>query len=651
VPKDLSYYELLSKSYPTIQDAAIEIINLKAILHLPKGTEHYFSDIHGEYDAFSHMIRSASGTIRQKINEVLPEKSKEEKDLLATLIYYPKEKLDLLSKQKRLNKDFYTQAIFDLVEVAKFITSKYTISKVRKATSPKFVYIIEELLQSHSYTFNKEDYYHSIIKSIIETGMAESLIIELSSIIRNLTVDQLHILGDIYDRGIGAYRCMELIMSIKNVDITWGNHDIVYMGAAAGSAICVANVIRTSCRYNHLCTLEDGYGISLRPLVTFAMKTYINDPCTSFIPSDEEANQIEDYDTAIIAKMHKAISIILFKLEGQLIDRHPEYEGNYLKKLDKIDFKTGNYHAKGMDYKLVDHNFPTINPKDPYNLTKDEQELIDKLTSRFRHCDKLQQHVDFLFTHGAMYRVYNDNLLYHGCIPMNKDGSFMAFKDAKGNSYSGKSYLDYLDKTVRQVYYSKESLSTDKDIFYYLWCFSGSPLFGKKNIITFETLFLSKKDRKDFKETKNSYYSLITQKEFCLKILNEFNIQSDKSIIINGHIPVKVKAGESPIKAGGKYIVIDGGLSEAYHRVTGIAGYTLVYNSHGLKLVAHNVFTSKEDAIKNNTDISHEVKSIALYPKRMTVRESYVGKKLSLKIADLEELLSLYKDGTIKVNG
>lgn len=647
--EDLHYYELLSKSYPSIQDAATEIINLKAILHLPKATEHYLSDIHGEYDAFSHMVRSASGTIRQKIEETLTDRTEEEKNLLATIIYYPKEKLDLLNKQNKLDKEFYEKIIFEMVEVAKYITSKYTISKVRKAISPKFIYIIEELLQSHSYTFNKEDYYHSIIKSIIETGMAESLIYELSSLIRILTVDQLHILGDIYDRGIGAYRCMELIMSIRNVDITWGNHDIVYMGAAAGDPACVANVIRTSCRYNHLCTLEDGYGISLRPLVTFAMKVYGDDPCTQFIPSDEEANQVEDYDTEVIAKMHKAISIILFKLEGQLIDNHPEYEGEYLKKLDKIDFEKGTYKARNKTYKLMDNRFETINPADPYALTADENELMDKLVARFKHCEKLNEHVDFLFTHGSMYKEFNDNLIYHGCIPMNSNGTFMVFKDKDGKEYSGKKYLDYLDKEVRKAYYSNDSSSLDKDIFYYLWCFADSPLFGKKDIITFETLFLSKEDRTDFTEEKNPYYLFVTQKEYCIKILQEFNITSDKSIIINGHIPVKVKTGESPIKADGKYIIIDGGLSEAYHSVTGIAGYTLVYNSHGLKLVAHDVFLSKEDAIKNNTDIAHEVERIALYPNRITVRESDVGKKIVAKISDLEKLLSLYVSGTLKV--
>lgn len=649
--KDLGYYTLLSRQFPSIEDAAVEIINLKAILHLPKATEHFLSDIHGEYDAFSHMLRSASGTIKEKIAEALPSKSKEEQDLLATIIYYPQEKLDLLEKEGKLDKQLYGEIIFDMLEVAKLVTSKYTLSKVRKATSPKFVYIVEELLQSHSYTFNKEDYYHSVIKSIIATGMAEGLIKELSKLIQTLAVDQLHILGDIFDRGVGAYHCMELLMKKKNVDITWGNHDIVYMGAACGSPVCVANVIRTSCRYNHLCTLEDGYGISLRPLVTFAMKTYSNDPCLPFIPSSEEANEVEDYDTAVIAKMHKAISIILFKLEGQLILRHPEYHGEYLLKLSRIDFKNGTYSAGGKQYRLLDASFPTIDPKDPYKLSVEEKELMDKLVARFKHCDKLMEHASYLLSHGSMYLISNNNLLYHGCIPTGNDGHFRILSDSEGQQYSGKSYLDYLDREVRKAYYDEDDEASSKDIFYFLWGFADSPLYGKGDLLTFETLFLTKKDKEEFVEKKDPYYSFVNNKDYCVSLLKEFGLTDTKSVIINGHIPVKVKAGESPIKAEGKYIVIDGGLTEAYHHVTGIAGYTLVYNSHGLKLVAHQVFSSKEEAIVNNADISHEATRIALYPRRMSVRESDVGKKLLGQISDLEELLSLYKEGIIKAKG
>lgn len=649
--KDLEYYKLLAKGFPTMLDAATEIINLKAILHLPKATEQYLSDIHGEYDAFSHMVRSASGTIRDKIAEAFPNKSKEDLDLLATIIYYPEEKLDLLKKENKINDSFLTETIFGLVEVAKVVTSKYTISKVRKAISPKFVYIIEELIQSHSYTQNKEDYYHSVIKSIIETGMADSLIKELSHLIQDLCVDRLHILGDIFDRGLGAYRCMELISSIRTVDITWGNHDIVYMGAARGNLACIANVIRTSCRYNHLCTLEDGYGISLRPLVTFAMKTYAHDDCRNFIPSSEEANDIEDYDTAAIAKMHKAITVILLKLEGALIDRHPEYQGEYLKKLGCIDFSKGTYTRNDRVFKIVDPYFPTVDPAHPYELSKDESELMEKLAERFRHCEKLEEHVEFLLSHGSMYLEYNGNLLFHGSIPTNEDGTFRKIVDEKGVSHSGKDYLDYLDKKVRQTYYSKDQPNNDTDIFYFLWCFASSPLYGKKDILTFETLFLSKADKALFSEEKDPYYSYVTSNGYCVNLLHEFGIYNDKAIIINGHIPVRAASGESPIKADGKYIVIDGGMSEAYHSITGLVGYTLVYSSHGLSLIAHKKFASKEAAIKDNADIANTVQRIALYPKRMSVRESDVGEKIAIQIADLERLLSLYQNGTIKVKG
>ena len=498
--KDLSYFKLLAKSYPTIQDAAIEIINLKAILHLPKGTEHFLSDIHGEYDAFSHMIKSGSGEIKEKINENFPQYSDKEKAALATIIYYPKEKLDLLAKQNELSNEFYRKTISDMIEIAKITSSKYTLSKVRKAISPKFIYIIEELLQSHSYTYNKEDYYHSIIKSIIETNLAKDLIIELGNLIQKLCVDHLHILGDIYDRGIGAYRCMDFISNQRSVDITWGNHDIVYMGAASGSPICIANVIRTSCRYNHLNTLEDGYGISIRPLVTFAMKTYGNDDCKEFIPTDEEANKIEDYDTEVIAKMHKAITIILFKLEGQLIARHKDYNGEYLLKLSHVDFNNYTYNINNKSYNLIDNNFPTISKDNPYKLTKEESDLMDKLVAAFCHCDKLQKHMSFILSHGSMYLEYNYNLLFHGCIPMEQNGDFSTFKDENGNIYKGKSYLDYLDKNIRKAFYNDDPFSKDKDIFYFLWCFKDSPLYGKSDITTFERYFLNSKDRKDFKE-------------------------------------------------------------------------------------------------------------------------------------------------------
>lgn len=440
--KNLAYLKLLSESYPTIQSAATEIINLKAILNLPKGTEYFLSDIHGEYDAFTHLMNSASGVIKDKINEALPEVSEEEKNLLATIIYYPKEKLDYLQSKGKLNNEFYFKILNLLISVARLTCSKYTRSKVRKLISRDFVYIIEELLQQSSIKLiNTEDYYNEIILGIIQTDRAKEFIEEVSNLIKKSTLDHIHILGDIYDRGAGAFRIMETIVNTRSIDITWGNHDAVYMGAATGNKICIANVIRTSCRYNTLSTLEEGYGISLRPLVTFALRTYGNDDCKEFIPKSEEAVDAEDYDIKVIAKMHKAISIIKLKLDGQLVLKHPNYKMNKLAKLQDVDFKNKKYIRDGKKYNLIVDNFPTIDFSSPYELTFEENELMKKLTHAFRHSQKLQQHVDFLFSHGSMYLAYNNNLLYHGCIPTNNDGTFTKFYDEIGKEYSGKEYL------------------------------------------------------------------------------------------------------------------------------------------------------------------------------------------------------------------
>ena len=440
--KNLAYLKLLSESYPTIQSAATEIINLKAILNLPKGTEYFLSDIHGEYDAFTHLMNSASGVIKDKINEALPEVSEEEKNLLATIIYYPKEKLDYLQSKGKLNNEFYFKILNLLISVARLTCSKYTRSKVRKLISRDFVYIIEELLQQSSIKLiNTEDYYNEIILGIIQTDRAKEFIEEVSNLIKKSTLDHIHILGDIYDRGAGAFRIMETIVNTRSIDITWGNHDAVYMGAATGNKICIANVIRTSCRYNTLSTLEEGYGISLRPLVTFALRNYGNDDCKEFIPNSEEAVDAEDYDTKVIAKMHKAISIIQLKLDGQLVLKHPNYKMNKLAKLQDVDFKNKKYIRNGKKYNLIVDNFPTIDFSSPYELTFEENELMKKLTHAFRHSQKLQQHVDFLFSHGSMYLAYNNNLLYHGCIPTNNDGTFTKFYDEIGKEYSGKEYF------------------------------------------------------------------------------------------------------------------------------------------------------------------------------------------------------------------
>lgn len=647
--KNLAYLKLLSESYPTMQSAATEIINLKAILNLPKGTEYFLSDIHGEYDAFTHLMNSASGVIKDKINEALPEVSEEEKNLLATIIYYPKEKLDYLQSKGKLNNEFYFKILNLLISVARLTCSKYTRSKVRKLISRDFVYIIEELLQQSSIKLiNTEDYYNEIILGIIQTDRAKEFIEEVSNLIKKSTLDHIHILGDIYDRGAGAFRIMETIVNTRSIDITWGNHDAVYMGAATGNKICIANVIRTSCRYNTLSTLEEGYGISLRPLVTFALRTYGNDDCKEFIPKSEEAVDAEDYDIKVIAKMHKAISIIQLKLDGQLVLKHPNYKMNKLAKLQDVDFKNKKYIRDGKKYNLIVDNFPTIDFSSPYELTFEENELMKKLTHAFRHSQKLQQHVDFLFSHGSMYLAYNNNLLYHGCIPTNNDGTFTKFYDEIGKEYSGKEYLNYCDRKARACYYSKVWNSDETDFFYFLWCGEISPLYGKNDITTFERYFLAEEDLKDFPESKNQYYSFENDYNYCQKILNEFDIFDENGVIINGHMPVKIKKGESPIKAGGKLIIIDGGICKAYQKVTGIAGYTLVYNSYGLKLIAHRVFESKELAIQTNKDMIHSKSSISKEKPRKLIKETDNGKKIQEKIDDLMSLLKCYRQGLIK---
>lgn len=647
--KNLAYLKLLSESYPTIQSAATEIINLKAILNLPKGTEYFLSDIHGEYDAFTHLMNSASGVIKDKINEALPEVSEEEKNLLATIIYYPKEKLDYLQSKGKLNNEFYFKILNLLISVARLTCSKYTRSKVRKLISRDFVYIIEELLQQSSIKLiNTEDYYNEIILGIIQTDRAKEFIEEVSNLIKKSTLDHIHILGDIYDRGAGAFRIMETIVNTRSIDITWGNHDAVYMGTATGNKICIANVIRTSCRYNTLSTLEEGYGISLRPLVTFALRTYGNDDCKEFIPKSEEAVDAEDYDIKVIAKMHKAISIIQLKLDGQLVLKHPNYKMNKLAKLQDVDFKNKKYIRNGKKYNLIVDNFPTIDFSSPYELTFEENELMKKLTHAFRHSQKLQQHVDFLFSHGSMYLAYNNNLLYHGCIPTNNDGTFTKFYDEIGKEYSGKEYLNYCDRKARACYYSKVWNSDETDFFYFLWCGEISPLYGKNDITTFERYFLAEEDLKDFPEPKNQYYSFENDYNYCQKILNEFDIFDENGVIINGHMPVKIKKGESPIKAGGKLIIIDGGICKAYQKVTGIAGYTLVYNSYGLKLIAHRVFESKELAIQTNKDMIHSKSSISKEKPRKLIKETDNGKKIQEKIDDLMSLLKCYRQGLIK---
>ena len=649
---DINYLKLLSKSYPTISSATAEIINSDAYLHLPKGTEHFISDIHGEFDAFNHILKSGSGVIKDKIDEFLTTFSEEEKNLIATVIYYPNEKLDLLEKEDRLTNALYKKIIYGLIDITRVVASKYSRVKVRSFITPEYQYTIEELLHSHEFTMNKEAYYEAIIDAIIATGRANAYIVELTNLIKKCSIAHLHILGDIYDRGDGAVRIIDLLKRKGNVDITWGNHDGVYMGACAGNFCCIANVIRSSCRYNHLSTLEEGYGISLRPLVTFAMKTYQDDPCTRFIPDSKEANDNEDYESQVIAKMHKAIAIIQTKLDGQIVMRHKNYQADYFMKLSHVDFTNMTYNVNGKSYKITEDNLPTIDPKNPYMLTKEEEEVMEKLAISFRHSEKMNDHVDYLFKVGSMYLRYNDNLLFHGCIPMNEDGTFMEYTDEHGNKYKGKALLDYCDKTLRKGYYSHYRTNNHNalDFFYFLWCMERSPLFGKDNMNTFEKYFLDPSVFKDFPENKNPYYKFVNKKEYCNKILAEFGVSKKEGRIINGHVPVKIRKGENPLKAGGKLIVIDGGMSRAYQGITGIAGYTLISNSHGMKLIAHEAFESKEKAIRDDNDMLHSVTIINSFKDSILIKDTYNGEKIKEKIEDLKRLVECYEMGYIKSN-
>lgn len=643
----IEYLKLLAEQYPSIQQAASEYIRLSAILNLPKPTEHFLSDIHGEHDTFMHFLVSGSGVIRNKIEEALEKESKEKKDFLATIIYYPKEKLDLLAKQKRINAELLKEILKDLITITRFISSKYTRSKVRFMITIGYQDIVEELLQTDFKAESKEAYCNEIIEAVIATGRAEAFIMEICFLIQRISVDRLHILGDIFDRGNGACRIMDTICQLPSVDITWGNHDLLYMGASAGNYACIANVIRNSCRYNHLSTLEDGYGISLRPLVTFAMQFYGNDPCLEFIPKQEEANAMDDYDLSVVAKMHKAITIIQLKVEEQEIIRHPRYLADKLNKLRNINFQKGTISLENKEYLLIDTNFPTIQKDHPEKLSKEEKILMEKLSMAFRHSEKLSRHVRFLLNHGAMYLKCNGNLLYHGCIPTDESGEFLTYINRDGKEYSGKRYLDYCDMKVRKALLTPHPEEDDLDFLWFLWCCPISPLYGKENIATFERYFLKKEDYTDIHETKNPYYFFINQEAYVEKIMKEFHLDASKGIVINGHMPVKIIKGESPLKAGGKLLIIDGGMSKAYQKVTGIAGYTLTSSSKAIRLVAHQPFESKEKAIQENRDIIHSITNLTKYTHRLKTKDTDQGKELLKKVKNLSDLIVAYSEGYI----
>lgn len=644
--KDLKFLKLLSEKYKNVKEVSEEIINLQAILNLPKGTELFLSDIHGEYGSFSHILRNGSGIIKAKIDKLFEGTiTEKERKQLAILIYYPEEKLNLIKKEIEELNEWYEITLYRLILVAREVSSKYTRSKVRKAIPKGFDYVIDELLHSGD-SKDKERYYKQIIKSIIDLERAEDFIVVISGLIKRMAIDHLHIIGDIYDRGANAKKVMNELVDFHSLDIEWGNHDILWMGAACGNEACIANVIRICARYDNLSTLEDGYGINIRPFSIFAMEKYKNETCEKFIPKVYDYSKYIDFDEKILAKIQKAMAVIQFKLEGQIIKRHPEYKMENRLFLDKIDYENGKVRIGEKIYNLNDKYFPTINRNNPYELSSEEKELMERLKESFLRSTELQKHIDFLYANGSMYKIFNSNLLFHGCIPMNEKGEFLKVK-LQNKEYSGKDFLDYLEKLARKAYsIRKVDKDSFNDIMWYLWCSYDSPLFGKDKAATFERYFIDEKET--HKENKNPYYTLSQNKEICEKILKEFGINDEESHIINGHMPVKEIKGERPIRAEGKLLVIDGGFAKSYRKETGRSGYALSYNSHGLLLSANEPFDSKDEAIKNELDISYEIMVNENLTKRKLVADTDIGIKLQSEIEDLKDLICCYKEGIIK---
>ena len=656
---DLRVMQLLSQSFPNIAAASTEIINLEAILNLPKGTEHFMADIHGEYEAFIHILKNASGSIKRKVRELFADTLSEDgiRDL-CTLIYYPEQKLEIIKNQAETGDEahtapsldtFYATTLLRLIRVGQSVSSKYTRSKVRKALPREFAYIIEELLHETPSDRDKTAYFERIIDSIIETGRADAFIIALADVIQRLAVDQLHILGDIFDRGPGAHIILDRLCQHPAFDIQWGNHDALWMGAAAGNDCCIANVLRLSLRYGNMATLEDGYGINLVPLATFAMETYASDPCDRFGPRLEGDDTTHNEKTRrLIAQMHKAISIIQFKLEAQMILRRPEWHMADRLVLQGIDKERAIYTRDGREYEMTDSFLPTLDPAHPFDLTPEEADLVSKLHHSFRISDKLQKHINCLFTHGCMYSVTNGNLLFHASVPLNADGTLKAV-DLDGTPYSGRELLHRIGMTMRAAFNADTPPAQKqfaRDYFWYLWCGPDSPLFDKDRMATFERYFL--RDKSTHEERKGNYYLLRDNPEVCDRILDAFGVKGRHRHIINGHVPVRVAGGESPIKAGGKLMVIDGGLSKAYHDTTGIAGYTLVYHSRGFELIQHEPFRSADDAIRRGTDIIGSKQIVELSGRRIRVRDTDKGRQLQEQIDELHELLHAYRHGTLK---
>lgn len=643
----LKYIRLLAKEYPNIQSACTEIINLQAILQLPKGTEHFMSDLHGENEAFAHILNNCSGVIKDKIDSLLSKSiSAQERAELATLIYYPKIKLSVIREREGNNyNDWCRLTLYRLIDICRLVSGKYTRSKVRKALPTDYSYIIDELLNADYSEHNKEEYYGKIIDTILSLGQADGFIIALSDVIKRLAVDYLHIIGDIFDRGKRPDIIMDMLAAHHSVDIQWGNHDVLWMGAAAGSTVCIANVIANCLRYHNLEVLEMGYGINLRPLTIFAQDTYR--PADCFLPRCPEAEATSERDLSLMSQMHKAIQIIRFKLEGQVIKNHPEYEMEDRLLLHRIDLSAGTLTLDSETYPLRDNDFPTLSPEDPYRLTAEEAALMDDLRESFLHCEKLQKQIRFLFEKGSFYKCHNGNLLFHSCVPMTEDGDFDSLA-ILGKELSGKKLFDTAEYLVRESYFSPPD-STQKeyslDFVWYLWCGKKSPLFGREKMASFERLYLA--DEETWREPQNPYYRYHDEEAVCERILHEFGLYDPNSHIINGHVPVRLIKGESPIKANGRLIVIDGGFCKAYQPQTGIAGYTLIYNSHGMRLVAHQPFEGLEKTIANNIDIHSSSDIFETAQNRVKVKDTDIGASIADKIEDLNMLVCAYQMGIL----
>ena len=651
IEEDMRYLQLLSQSFPTVAEASTEIINLQAILNLPKGTEHFLADIHGEYEAFIHVLKNASGNIKRKVNELFGNTLREaEKRELCTLIYYPEQKLELVKHNETDIDDWYHITLHQLVAVCRDVSSKYTRSKVRKSLPADFSYIIQELLHEHTEDHDKTAYVNVIVDTIISTGRADDFIIAIANVIQRLAIDSLHILGDIFDRGPGAHIIMDAMRKYHSWDMQWGNHDILWMGAAAGNDACICNVIRLSLRYGNLPTLEEGYGINLVPLATFAMETYKNDPCTEFIPKTTGGASLLDEKTLrLTAQMHKAIAVIQFKVESQIIAKHPEWKMNDRCLFEHVDYQNGTIDLQGKTYKMSSCSFPTINPAAPSELSPEEEILISKLHHSFSVCEKLHKHIRVMLQHGCMYGIYNNNLLFHASCPLNEDGSLKEVEIYPGKKYSGRALMHHTGMQIRTAF-QQDSAPEERDYaidyFLYLWCGPDSPLFDKSKMATFERYFIA--DKETHVEEKGYYFKLRDDEEVIDHILDAFGVVGSNRHIINGHVPVRTLKGENPIKANGKLMVIDGGFSKAYHNETGIAGYTLVYHSRGFQLVQHEPFTSTEDAIQRGTDIKSTTQIVEMSNRRMLVADTDIGVELRKQIDDLEELLYAYRHGYIK---